>query len=210
MKKIILLTTILFLSTTVFSQVRIGFSAGYNNMFVKSNVFESEKPGSGVALGFSYKYMFTDNFNLLLEWDYANTKIDFRVKNNETETTGGYDIETFKKNGFRYHLLGNYNLHENAGILLGASVDHYFENNNGEYFELVGLESDWNPVYSVGLTAGIIGNYENFSADLRYTYGLTNPYSNNTVEVNGNDEDVTGNHSMLNFRVTYYFYDYFQ
>ncbi len=195
--------TILFLSfiitMTTYSQGIIGVYAGLNTLSINSNTkyYELENLGVGFELGASYKYYFTDNFNALIEVGYANAKLNFKYNLfdidmydiDEITTQKGY---TQTLNYLKYTMLGNYNFNENFGIIAGPNLEAYM-NNEG-----------YQPEMEIGMAVGLIGNYENFSLDLRYNLGLTNVLGEDDYSTS----DLSVKHNGINLRFTYYFYEF--
>jgi len=195
MKKTILLLAIL-MATTTYSQGIIGGYAGFNMLTINANSpsYDLEKPGTGFEIGASYKYFFTDNFNGLIEFGYANAKLEFKYNMFDFyyfEDTAPQENYTQTLHYLKYTMLGNYNFNDKFGMIAGPNLEAYL-NTDG-----------YQPEVEIGMAIGLIRNFENFSLDVRYNLGLTNVLADEY-----NDADLSVKHNGINIRFTYYFYEF--
>lgn len=214
MKKIIPLYLFLF-SLYSFSQSddRFGITVGITN-YITDTDFLFSKSGTGYTFGIMVSKGYSKRSELFLEMAY--TKHFVKLIGRENETATPEDLK-FNLQNFNISVLYNYNLliydDYKLGVNLGPTAAFFYE------YKLVDeSKSDYllEPLYAspndllfdtrnekisvnAFLTFGLSAQYDFLMANLRYNYGLTDPYRNAPVV---SIIDLDGKDSFLSFTIT--------
>lgn len=221
MKNIFTLCFIL-LSTSLLAQgTKFGATIGATNYTTDTNYLFS-KSGTGFTFGLMVNRVYNDRSSLFLEFNYNEHY--FKILGRETEQSSSEYIK-FKLPEFsipliynyNYLLLDNFKLGINAGpslhfihniILVDESKEPYLL----DPFQVFPSELEFDTYSSEGtisfnmfLAFGLSAQYQNnIMANLRYYYGITDPYRRSPVFIQGVGT-TKGKDSYFSFTITYFF-----
>lgn len=214
---------IFLISLTISGQIfqggnaNFGLTIGATNYIPNANYLFS-KSSTGYTIGVISKINISDRLDLLLELNYNNHCVEFIGRENELSTTE--DIEFSLQNfsiplliDFSYFLEENYKLGVNTGVSFNLGHEYRLTDESKENYVL-------DPIYTAPrnlqfdtfndelpfnmfLIFGLSGTYhKRFMMNLRYHYGITDPYEDSPVfspyiDLKGRDSYITLTFSYL-------------
>ncbi|WP_298538778.1 outer membrane beta-barrel protein [uncultured Aquimarina sp.] len=200
-------------SFSQFTDGRLGITAGITNYSTKTD-FLFSKSGIGYTLGVMGTAEFSDRSELFVEVNYTKHFVKFIGRENETAPPQDLKFNLQNVNigflfNYNYLVIDEYKLGVNAGPtfsflyqyeLVDDSKSEYvldplYASPNDLQFDTRNEQISFNTFLSIGLSA----QYDFLMANLRYHYGLTDPYRNAPVVA---IIDINGKDSFLSFTVT--------
>lgn len=221
LKKLIFVTTVLFISVTALAQRngrrggdynRIGIQGGYSIFDIRTDDFETESQGSFQG-GFTARGSYRNNFDFIYGINFFSNNVGIKAR----PVFSTYTTETIKYNiiGAQLNLLASYNIIKHhlsieIGPMLMVNGKMKLENERFEDYILEGYSivnaADIQNISTFNAAAliGITGGHENVRLNVNYQYGLTNVFKDVSVE-NFENRDFKGYTSTIVIAAIVYF-----
>lgn len=188
---------------------RFGVSLGATNYITDTNLLFS-KSGIGYTIGVSGSAEFSDQSQLFVEVNYNNHFVKFIGRENETATPK--DIKFKLQNisvtpvfNYNYFMYDEFKFGVNAGPSFTFIYQYLLVDNAKENYVLDPLYASprWLEFdtqndqlsFNLFLAAGLSVQYDFLMANLRYYYGITDPYISipldSAIEIKGKDSYFT-------------------